>query len=518
MKYILSGIAFAVAVTARAGPYERCGGKGWYGPTECAAGFSCQVSNEYYSQCVPLPFKDDGTRSGPYGQCGGKTWNGTTICLDGYRCLYVNDWYSQCVLDGAYGTGSVPTTLATLPAQASSSGVPSTKAPLTKASSTKASSTEAASTEAASTKVPSTKVPSTKASSTKAPSTTRPASHPLWKNTTSSALGTTTSRTSTPVSSIAPTSTATEEECTGKLKWLGVVESGAEFGPDKFPGVEGTDYTFPDENAINVLIKKGYNIFRIPFAMERMVAPSVSSPLQSDYLKGIKQTVELITKQGKHAILDAHNYGRYNGNTIDTKAFQTFWKNLAGAFRDNANVIFDINNEYHDMEQTLVLQLNQAGINGIREAGATTQYILAEGNSYSGTRTWVSTNDNLKNLVDPQNKLIYEMHQYLDQDGSGKSSDCQSGTVGAERLTSATKWLRDNNKLGVVGEFAAGANEQCKEAVKGMLTFLEDNSDVWMGALFWGGGPWWHDYMFSFEPPNGIAYKYYDEVLTKYLP
>ncbi|KAG5951810.1 hypothetical protein E4U53_002249 [Claviceps sorghi] len=456
MKYIPFGLAFASAAAALAGPYERCGGKGWYGPTTCAAGFTCQVSNEFYSQCVAVPFNDDGTRSGAYGQCGGKTWNGTTICLDGYRCQYVNDWYSQCVLNSAAVTGS-PT-------------------------------------------------------GTSSPGSTQP---PL-RGDTSLALPTGTGI-PTPVNSAAPTSTP--QESAGKLKWLGVVESGAEFTPGKFPGVEGTDYTFPDEEVIDGLIKEGYNIFRIPFAMERLAAPSISSPLQAEYLKGLKEIVDSITKQGKHAVLDAHNYGRYHGKVIaDIQAFQTFWKNLAGEFRDNANVIFDINNEYHDMNQTLVLRLNQAGIDGIRESGATAQYIFAEGNSYSGTRTWVSTNDNQKHLVDPQNKLVLEMHQYLDADASGKGTDCPSATIGAERLASATKWLRDNNKVGVVGEFAAGPNAQCKAAVEGMLTYLEDNSDVWLGALWWGGGPWWHEYMYSFEAPNGVAYRYYNEVLKQFLP
>lgn len=42
------------------------------------------------------------------------------------------------------------------------------------------------------------------------------------------------------------------------------------------------------------------------------------------------------------------------------------------------------------MDQTLVFNLNQAAIDGIRAAGATSQYILVEGNSWSGAWTWVS--------------------------------------------------------------------------------------------------------------------------------
>ena len=180
--------------------------------------------------------------------------------------------------------------------------------------------------------------------------------------------------------------------------------------------------------------------------------------------------------------------------------------------------IFDTNNEYHDMDQTLVLNLNQAAINGIRGAGATSQYIFAEGNSYSGAWTWASVNDNLKALTDPSNLLIYEMHQYLDSDGSGTSATCVSSTIGVERVTSATSWLQTNNKIGIIGEFAGGANSVCMSAVTGMLDYLKANDNVWTGALWWGGGPWWGTYIYGFEPPSSTGYNYYDSTLKSYAP
>ena len=73
-----------------------------------------------------------------------------------------------------------------------------------------------------------------------------------------------------------------------------------------------------------------------------------------------------------------------------------------------------------------------------------------------------------------------------------------------------------NGKLGVLGEFAGGANSQCMQAVKGMLDHLKSNSDVWTGALWWGGGPWWGNYIYSFEPPSGTGYSYYNSLLKTY--
>ncbi|KAJ5873716.1 uncharacterized protein N7529_002146 [Penicillium soppii] len=124
----------------------------------------------------------------------------------------------------------------------------------------------------------------------------------------------------------------------------------------------------------------------------------------------------------------------------------------------------------------------------------------------------------MKALTDPQNLIIYEMHQYLDSDGSGTSETCVSSTIGQERVVAATQWLKDNGKKAFLGEFAGGANAVCSSAVKGMLDYLQANSDVWLGASWWAAGPWWGDYIYSFEPPSGTAYTYYMSLLQAYFP
>ncbi|KAL4889352.1 glycoside hydrolase superfamily [Aspergillus ambiguus] len=301
--------------------------------------------------------------------------------------------------------------------------------------------------------------------------------------------------------------------------WFGVNESGAEFGEGNIPGTLGTDYTWPDTSKIQTLRSAGMNIFRVPFLMERLVPDDMTGTPDSTYLQALKKTVTAITDSGAYAVLDPHNYGRYSGSIISsTSDFKAFWKTVAGEFASNEKVIFDTNNEYHDMEQSLVLDLNQAAINGIRAAGAKTQYIFVEGNSYTGAWKWASTNDNLAQLTDSaDDKLIYEMHQYLDSDGSGTSETCVSSTIGKERMQSATQWLKNNNKKGFLGEFAGGANQQCETAVEGMLEYMSQNSDVWMGAEWWAAGPWWGDYMYSLEPTDGAAYDAYMPILKKYF-
>ena len=110
-------------------------------------------------------------------------------------------------------------------------------------------------------------------------------------------------------------------------------------------------------------------------------------------------------------------------------------------------------------------------------------------------------------LKDPQNKLIYQMHQYLDPDGSGTSATCVSSTIFQERLVAATQWLKQNKKLGLIGEYAGGNKAQCIHALQGGLSYLKANKDVWTGSLWWAAGPWWGDYIYSMEPPTGVAYQ-----------
>ncbi|KAH7371508.1 glycoside hydrolase superfamily [Pyrenochaeta sp. MPI-SDFR-AT-0127] len=301
---------------------------------------------------------------------------------------------------------------------------------------------------------------------------------------------------------------AEEKRQNRKMKWFGINESGAEFGEKNFTGVYGREYIWYDLNTIDQFIGQGMNMFRLNFLMERLTPNSLTGKFDPQYLGNLTQQINYITSKGAYAMVQPHNYGRFYGNIItDVSGFKTWWQNVAAQYKNNNLVVFDTNNEYHDMDQQLVFNLNQASIDGIRAAGAK-QYITPEGNSWSGAWTWVSSGNgaSLVNLKDPENKLIYQMHQYLDTDGSGTSANCVSATIFKERLQAATKWLKDNGKQGVIGEFAAGNNAQCISALKDGLAYLGQNTDVWWGAIWWAAGPWWGNYIYSMEPPSAVAW------------
>ncbi|AEO68519.1 8b86b1b1-a110-44df-a455-8d46e0f58f1b [Thermothielavioides terrestris] len=307
-----------------------------------------------------------------------------------------------------------------------------------------------------------------------------------------------------------PTPTAKTGKRSSKFKFVGANESGAEFGNKALPGQLGKDYTWPVRSSIDTLMSKGMNTFRIPIMMERLIPTKLTGSINETYAQGLTDIVSYITGKGAYAVVDPHNFGRYYNNIIsDVDGFKAWWATTAKLFASNDKVIFDTNNEYHDMDNSLVARLNQAAIDGIRGAGATSQYIFVEGNSWTGAWTWTSSGNgqSLASLTDPQDKLVYEMHQYLDSDGSGTSETCVSATIGQERIRDATAWLKAQGKKGVLGETAGGANAQCIAALTGMLGDMASNSDVWLGWLWWGAGPWWGSYIYGMEPPSGVAYQ-----------
>ncbi|KAF8149888.1 endoglucanase [Crassisporium funariophilum] len=311
-----------------------------------------------------------------------------------------------------------------------------------------------------------------------------------------------------------PTTTGTAPSssvCSGtrtKFQYFGVNESGAEFGNTKWPGVLGTDYTWPSPSSIDFFVAQGFNTFRIPFQQERMSPPAtgLTGAFNATYLNGLKTIVTYITGKGAFALIEPHNFMRYNNAIItSTSDFQTWWKNLANEFKSNSKVIFDIMNEPNGIDASVVFNLNQAAVNGIRSSGATSQLITVEGLSHFPIAWTSSGNSNVFGAIkDPNNNVAIQMHQYLDSDGSGTSGTCVSSTIGAERLAAATAWLKQNNLKGFLGEIGAGSNSQCISAVQGALCSMQQ-SGVWIGAVWWAAGPWWDTYFTSIEPPNGAA-------------
>ena len=295
------------------------------------------------------------------------------------------------------------------------------------------------------------------------------------------------------------------------LTYTGVTLAGAEFGENNLPGIYNTHYTYPTHGEIDYFTGKGMNTFRIAFRWERIQQAQFAA-FDATEAARLDDVVNYATGRGAYILLDPHNYARYFGTIIGqtgvpSSAFADFWTKLANRYKTNPKVIFGLMNEPNTMPTETWRDDANAAIAAIRAAGAT-NLILVPGNAWTGAHSWLQNWYGTPNgtvmltISDPLNNYAFEAHQYLDGDSSGTSENCMSATIGAERLTAFTNWLRQNNRRGFLGEFAGGRNSLCYTALDNMLNYVEANNDVWIGWTYWAAGPWWGEYILTLEPTN----------------
>jgi endoglucanase len=293
---------------------------------------------------------------------------------------------------------------------------------------------------------------------------------------------------------------------------LGVNLAGAEFGSN-VPGVFGTDYTYPTHAEIDYYASKGLGVIRLPFLWERMQRTELGA-LDATELGRLTDVVNYATSKGLKIEIEPHDYGYGFGALIGSpqtpnSAFADFWGKLAQHFEANANVIFGLMNEPHDQSATVWLGSANAAISAIRGAGAVSQEILVPGSYWDGAWTWTSPSTDNAAVVgtgvqDPAHNFAFEVHQYLDSDGSGTHPGAVSATIGVERLTAITQWAEATGNHLFLGEVGVTTDQTSLTALDGMLTYMQQHTDAWQGATYWAGGPWWGNYMFSIEPQNGV--------------
>lgn len=318
---------------------------------------------------------------------------------------------------------------------------------------------------------------------------------------------------SSSISSSSSSSSSSASSTPFGLIFRGVSLAGADFGEGNLPGTYLTDYIYPDQTEVNYFKGKNMSTVRLPFRWERLQR-TLGGEFDATELSRLDTFVNAATASGVYVVIDPHNYARYNGNiigsgTVTNAHFANFWSRLANRYKSNNRIIFALMNEPHTMATEQWLSAANAGIAAIRAAGAT-NLILVPGNAWTGghswNQSWYGTANSIvmQNIVDSGNNYAIEIHQYLDADSSGVSSNCVSASIGVERLTEMTAWLNTHGKRAFLGEFAGGNNATCQAAVQNMLQYMQNNNNVWIGWSWWAAGPWWGDNHYSLEPANGV--------------
>jgi endoglucanase len=334
----------------------------------------------------------------------------------------------------------------------------------------------------------------------------------LWVNSVSAGgaattVGTDLTATTTSVTASAVTPNTTPPTTSG-VALLGVNLSGAEYG-DPVTGKVNYDYTYPTNSEIDYFASLGLNVMRIPILWQRL-QPTQDGPLSATQLSYLDGLVAHAASLGVKIIIDAHDYGIAFGNDIGSAgtpnaAFANFWSQMAAHFKNDPNVIFGLMNEPHDQTATAWAASAQAAVTAIRATGAA-QEILVSGTEWDGGSSWISSGNAaaLVNINDPDNNVVYEVHEYFDGNASGTSTSVVSSMIGPDRLAAITQWAQENGKKLFLGEFGAGSDPASLAALSNTVSYINANSNVWQGGTYWAGGPWNANYMFSADPQNGV--------------
>ncbi len=288
--------------------------------------------------------------------------------------------------------------------------------------------------------------------------------------------------------------------------YVGVNFPQATFG--KIPGVMYKDYAWQRPSDIGLFADIGANIFRVGFLWERMQPEP--GPLNPRELAALDALVASAAARRVTILLDLHNYGAYRKKLIGTpevpvSVFADFWSRLAVHYKDQPYVAFGLMNEPNKQSATDWASMAQAAIDAIRATGAK-QPIFVPGTYWDGAHSWFAGKPSnataLAAIKDPANNLVFEAHQYFDQDSSGTHAACVSEDIGEKRLAAFTKWLRDTKRKGFLGEFGASKDPVCLEALRRTLAYMNANRDVWAGWAYWAAAPWFGNYMFNVYPPD----------------
>lgn len=295
---------------------------------------------------------------------------------------------------------------------------------------------------------------------------------------------------------------------------FGVNLSGAEFGSN-VPGQHQQDYSYPLVTDLDYFKSKGMRLIRLPFKWER-VQPQMNGPLDPVELKRLTDFIDAAAEREMLIIPDVHNFARrvVNGNTevigsaaVPTTAFVDFWAKLTDVLKDRENIwAYGIMNEPYSMPSpTAWFNIIQPVITKIRTIDTRTP-ILVGGDSYSSAERWPNVSDNLKNLVDPSDKLIYEAHVYFDDTSGGvydQNYDDEKATAqtGVNRIRPFVEWLKTNQKQGFIGEYGIPDDDSRWLIVLDyMLQYMKDNC---INGTYWSAGPRWGSYKLAIQPVNG---------------
>ncbi|CZR69888.1 related to cellulase precursor [Phialocephala subalpina] len=285
------------------------------------------------------------------------------------------------------------------------------------------------------------------------------------------------------------------------------------------------------------------NLFRLPVSWQFLInsltltggagngtgngtrSNSAAGTLDATNSNKYDQLVKACLATGAHCIIDVHNYARFENKIIGqggpTNAeFANLWSQLAAKYKNETNVVFGIMNEPHNIPDMKIWAATvQEAVTAIREAGATTQMILLPGNDFTGAQTFVSNGSfgNLSTVHNPDGSntsLIFDVHKYLDSDGSGQALECSSNNI-QDTFMPLSMVLVANKREAILSETGGGNSASCLTDLCNTLTFINANTDAYMGYVGWAAGGFSPTTYNLTMTPLGSAGNFTDQPIVK---
>ncbi|KIM99752.1 glycoside hydrolase family 5 protein [Oidiodendron maius Zn] len=260
----------------------------------------------------------------------------------------------------------------------------------------------------------------------------------------------------------------------------------------------------------------GLNVFRLPVCWQYLVGNTLGATLDATNFGIYDQLVQACLSTGAYCVVDIHNYARWNnqiigqsGGAVTNNQFASVWYQIAAKYAGSSKVIFGVMNEPHDLDITTWATSVQWAVTSIRNAGATSQMVLLPGTSYTSVGGFISDGSAsalsaVKNPDGSTTNLIFDVHQYLDSDGSGTSTQCT--TNGVSNLSTLATWLRSNGRQAFLTETGGGSTSSCYTDLCAELDWMNYNADVYLGWIGWAAGSFATSYALSETPTyaNGV--------------
>ncbi|KAJ0122127.1 cellulase [Diaporthe amygdali] len=304
-----------------------------------------------------------------------------------------------------------------------------------------------------------------------------------------------------------------------QVQFLGVAIAGGDFGcqidgscptgSTQLPlGSNGGGGDGPGQMQHWTSLSKPLNLFRLPVSWQFLANNQLTGNLDSNNLGKYDKLVQSCLSTGAHCMIDIHNFARWNGGIIGQGGptddqFVALWTQLATKYADQDRMVFELMNEPHDLDINLWAATCQKVVTAIRGAGATSQMILLPGTNFDSAATLVSSGSTaaLMNITNPDgttDNLLLDIHKYLDEDNSGTHKTCTTDNVDA--FTTVADFLRQTGRKGIVSETGASSDSTCFTDFCSQNSFINQNSDVFMGLVGWGAGSFDTSYILSLTP------------------